>query len=461
METLDVLGIYLLGFKCEQITWDSINAVICTGGKNRRRIVFVEDAAPAEQEDSHLNNVIRLLDAPEVITQDNSVIIRYGENEFVHEMPALISCMLEPCERYAVALSPSALKVFSAYNDETILEMTPADGKKWCRFHINWRGDFFVALQTDGSIWLGDAIKQSLTMLHKGNAEMTASAFGAEKYIILGDQRGNITVYDFVQKSVLLRTPRRPIEFTAVYPASDKVGFVALRTESATAFFSQSQEILSASPLPAAVRASCPGMQFSELLIACADNILYRVKLDDNSISKICKTPKAIDAITCNNDAIFVHYTDGSAASLEQNALTDIPWKSKKSPLSLAISENGKTFCALFSDHVDIIDRNAKKEVRRIDIKGGVQLICGKEKTANQLIVLMADLRILSIDMRSGEISELNRIDLDYGRILSVAPAAKSFAFVPQFRKIFHRPQSHDGRNTDLRRFKLRRRRLL
>lgn len=430
LETLDVLGIYLLGFRCEDIGWDGINAVVCRCRGHERRIVFSDESKEISSTEMPLGNVIRLLDAPEVMRDGDSVIIHYGDNEFVHAIPGLLRCELEPCERYVVALSTNKVQVFSAFEDEELLEMISPEGHHWCNLHISWRGDFFLAISDDGGIWIGDAIKKTSSCLLRGNTELTASGFGGEKYAIYGDNRGNITVFDIEQRTLLLRTPRRPVDFNAVYPASDKVGFVALRSESATAFFSQSREILSASPLPAPVRASCPGMQFSELIVACTDNILYRIKLDDNSISKVCRVNREIDAIACNNDAIFMHFVDGSSASFENNVLSEHPWISKRCPISLALSDNSKTVVALFADHLDIIERSGKKETRRVDIKGAVQLICGKEKSANQILVMMADLRIVNVDMRTGDCSELNRLDIEYGRVVSVAPAAKSFTYV-------------------------------
>lgn len=432
IETLDILGIYLLDFECGKLIWDATDAVVCQGQNAERRIEFMEleeSAAKCGIDSDASGNVIRLLGAPEFEHEGDILKILYGGDVFEHQIPGLFQVEMDPCERYIVALSPQAASVFSVFDGSLIMEQKASDNHRWCAAHIYWRGDFFTILEDDGAIWQGYPANQKIECVLKGNAPVTAWDLSGKSLIIYGDCRGNLTIFDLEQRTLCLRTPRRPRDFCAVYPSPEKVGFVALRTESATAFFSHSQEILSAAPLPGSVRASCAGTLFSEVIAACSDGSIYRLKLDENAISKICTFDRPVDVMASSSNCLLVHYEDGGLAINSGKTLELLDWHVDGCK-ALAVSENGKSFACLLSDHIEIFDRTGKTDIRRIEIQDAVQIAFGKDKTANQLLAFMKDLRVISIDLRTGECSELNRLDLEHGRIISVAPAAKSYVFV-------------------------------
>ncbi|MBQ9395054.1 MAG: WD40 repeat domain-containing protein [Proteobacteria bacterium] len=433
LETLDILGIFLLEFRCESITWEESSVIVCHGQGQERRIEFLEGDAQetVETQPAFRGGVIRLLDSPEVTEGPDFIEIHYSDYIFKHDVPGIISQSMDPCERYVAVHCPDIIRIFSCYEDEELVTLAPESGKTWINMWINKRGDAVICLQSNGAICLVNAVKKEIKWVKKGDTVVVkASSFSGEHYLIYGDERGNLTVFDVVSRSILLRTPRCPIEFSAVFPTADKVGFVGLRTESATAFFAHSKEILSASPLPASLSVACSGTAFSEIIAACTDNCVYRLCLADNSISKVCKTSVAVDAIGSTKDVVFVHLEDGSAGVCEFNNLAMLKWKCEETPLSLAVSDNGKTLAALFPDRVVILDRAEKKGAQTYKLSGGVQIACGREKSANQLLVFMNDLRVISLDMRTGEQTELNKLAIEHGRVLSTAPAAKSMMYV-------------------------------
>ena len=430
LETLDILGIFLIEFSCESITWEGSSIIVCHGEGQERRIAFLEGDAQdsVDSQPIYRGGVIRLLGSPEVTQGPDFIEIHYSDNVFKHVIPGIINQVMDPCERYVVVHCADIIRIFSCYEDEELVTLAPESGKSWNNMWINKRGDGVICLQSNGAICIVDAIKKKIQWVRKGDTNVTASSFSGDHYVIYGDDRGNLTVFDIVSRTILLRTPRCPIEFSAVFPTADKIGFVGLRTESATAFFAHSKEILSASPLPASLSAACSGTAFSEIIAACTDNCIYRICLADNSISKVCKTPVDVDAIGCTKDVVFMHLKDGTFA-VNDSKLTALSWKCDETPLCLAVSDNGKTLAVLLRDRIVILDRTEKKSERIVKLSGGVQIACGREKSTNQLLVFMNDLRIISVDMRSGEQTELNKLDIEHARVLSTAPAAKSMMY--------------------------------
>lgn len=432
LETLDILGIFLLDFSCESIVWKGSSVVICQGEGRERLIEFLdgEHHESIEPQSSFLGQEIRLLDSPEVTEGPDFIEIHYLEHSFKHQIPGKIRHEMDPCERFVAVHCADCIHILNCYENEELAALAPESGKSWQNMWISMRGEAVICLQNDGRICIVDAVKKDMKWILKGDAVVTASSFSGSHYVIYGDNRGNLTIFDIISRSILLRTPRCPIEFTAVFPTADRIGFVGLRSESATAFFAHSKEILSASPLPAPVSAACSGTVFSEIIAACKDHGVYRLCLADNSISKLGKTSSFVDVVGCTKDVVFMHMEDGTTAFFEFNRLTTLSWKCSEKPLSLAVSDNGKTFALLFRDRVVILDRAEKKSEQVIKLNGGVQIACGREKSANQLLVFMNDLRIISVDMRSGEQSELNKLAIEHARVLSTAPAPKSMMYV-------------------------------
>lgn len=431
LETLDVLGTYLLEFDCTALEWDASDALVCTGTNEKRLITFLENGENAKSEalDDFSGRIIRLLGAPEAEAEGDVLRIHYQDNVFEHVVPGLIHYQMDPCERYVIAHAPNRITVFSAFDDSEIMRLDAVAGHVWCGMHLSSRGDACTVLADDGAIWWIDPIKKSSQCLMAGKTHVCASDFGGDRWVLYGDNRGNLTIYDMQEKTLVLRTPRRAREFCAMYPASEKSGFVALRSESATAFFSHSQEILSAAPLPGAWRASCAGSLFSEVIVACSDHVIYRLKLDENTITRCTRVDKEVDALACTWSNLLIHHTDGNMSFHDGNKMLAMDWLVPEKPLAMAISENGKNLAVLTSNGIEIRDRAGKLN-QNIQISGVGQMIFGKEKSANQLLLFMHDLRIMTMDIRTCEITELNRLSIEHARLVSVASCAKSYCSV-------------------------------
>ncbi len=431
-ETLEVLGIYDLSFQCSRITWNN-QAVICSGNGQERTIEFNDDDFLVDNQTplpDVSNNVIRLLDAPEASREGDTLIITSGSQSFEHTIPQLISFTLDPCERYVITISPDAVQVFSAFENKCLMTLDAPNSHKWCGMHLNWRGDFATILLDNGQIWNCDPVRLKSECVHNDNSSVTAFDFSHDNHLVYGNPNGVLTIFDIPSRAVLFRTPRKPIAFNAVFPTPEKVGFMALRPESATAFFSHSKEILSASPLPAKLLCACPGTLFSELLCACTDNAVYRLKLDDNTITKVCSTSKQTVMMTASGASLLLLYADGSADFFDGKSLSPIHWNAPQIPCAIALSDNAKTFAAAWNDHVEIIDRTAKSDPRHITVNAPEQIAFGREKSANSLLVFTRDAAVHVFDIRSGECTISQPLCLPTGRILSVAPAAKSYIHI-------------------------------
>ncbi|MBO4349876.1 MAG: WD40 repeat domain-containing protein [Proteobacteria bacterium] len=431
VETLDILGIYKLNFVCKSIEWTSLGEITFIGEDVQRVVSFTENCDHHAQHDEPLAGyVIRLLTSPEVSREGDIIRILYNEETFEHELPGLIGYELDPCERFVIALTTDKIIVLNTYADEVMQDLAAPQEHHWIASKCSSRGDFVTAVLDDGTVWQLNPIKHTQACIHKGNERITSCCYGQTKLILMGDDRGSVAIFDIETRSILLRTPRQPRNFEAVYPSPDKVGLVALRTESATAYLCQSQEILSSAPLPAAHVASCPGMMTSEVIVACADNAIYRIKLDDNTILKLCVLKKSVKSIACHGEMIFIHFEDGTSGICIGKNFSDCAWKSEETALSLAISDDEKMVALLFENHLEWFAVDDPQKCRKIELHGAAQIAFGKEKSADTIFVFMQDFRVLTINSSTEEQKELNRLAIEHGRILSTAPAAKSFVYV-------------------------------
>ena len=435
LETLDILGTYLLDFVCTELEWDNLNAVICRGNGHERRIELPESEAPADVlPPIDPSRVIRLIGAPEAAFENDTVTVSYNDETYTHELPGLLGGQMDPCERFAVGFSPEVILAVSVFNDDELMRI-PCEGfpqNSWRAMRISDRGAFFVGVSSNGSIWKFDALKNTNKCLLKGATEVTSIGFGGDRYIIYGNTSGNITIYDLEDDCVLLRTPRSPRHFDAVYPSPEKIGFIALRPESATAFFGYSQEILSASPLPGACLASCPGSVFSEVFVACSDRAVYRLKLDENDIAKVCSVAEddTVDAMGASGSLLLIHYASGRIALHNAVRFLDVAFENTATPRAVSVSESAKIAALLIGDQIRVLDLSGKTPARTFDAPNVAQIILGKEKTAGSLMLFRRDLSIAALDLATGTITEISTIDAPNARVISIAPAAKAFVFV-------------------------------
>lgn len=430
LETLDVLGIYRIPFECRSISWESTNAIVCRSEHDVRRIELnqdAEDVVAAERDVS--DNVIRLIGEPEAERDGDHLVIRCGEMRFEHEISGLLDFAMDPCERYVAVVSQSAILAFDTYHDDCLLRLDAPNEHAWCGLHMFCRGSYFTALLDDGSVYQFDAIEKKSTCLYRISDRVTAWDFSRNELLIYGNERGILTIYDIANRALLLRTPRAPIAFSAVFPSPEKTGFVALRKESATAFLNQSQEILSASPLPSPLCVACAGSRYAEVLAACADHGVYRLKLDENTIQKLGVLHGDVDVMTASGENVVLHEKSGQFAFLDGAKFTPIDVH-LENVRALALSENGKNIAALTDTGIDVFERTGKQAARHFDVTQVAQMTFGKDKTAQTIVLFHRDLTLSAVEIQTGEKRELGRLCLENGVVLSVAPAAKSFVFV-------------------------------
>ena len=435
IETRDILGSYLMDFTCTNITWENLDDIICSGEGHQRKIMFMPDDDPIQlpqlpQIDP--SRIIRLLGAPEYTRSKDSFTVTYNDHSYTYDMQDLIKVDMDPCERYVVAVSQKTLLVVSAFeNEEIIRHELKAENTQWLDFSISPKGDVFTAISDDGTIWFGDPIRKSFSAIFSEMAKITAHDFAGNTLAIMGNSLGIITLYHISERRIILRTPRLPKRFSAVYPSPQNIGFIALRPESASAFLGYSKEILSAAPLPAAYQASCPGNGFAEVIVACEDNIIYRLNLDSNEISKITKFPhnKIID-LACAGQNLLICSDNHQYDLHNGEKIISLPEIPIESPTTMAVSENGKMIAVANHSNLYCSHISGKNEPHQVEMADIEQIAFGKDKTANILFIFKSDLTIQTLNTKTGEIQDLNRLIIDFGHIISVAPAAKNYLFV-------------------------------
>lgn len=431
LNTLEVLGIFLNDFVCTQISWDGSHAITCKNGNASRTIAIsdISDIPPASQPIN--NTFIPLLGSPELDVQKNAFDIEFRDEKHHHPMPKLVRAQLDPCERYVIAFSPKQCLLAYVDTDDVALEVSAPENSVWLDFHIIAPGNDIVLLADNGDVFHIDPLKGKCKQTAKGKRRITSYDFGDDRHLLLGTMNGNIDCYDIDAQRVVLSTPRKPFGFNACFPSPDKVGFLALRPESATAFLENSHEILTAAPLPAPLECACPGTAYTELVAACTDHHIYRLKLDENSIVKYAATTDSVDAVAATANAVVYHETAGKFTIATANKTTTLDVSAPMPPIALALCENNTTFAALFENTLEIhtLTRTAKSASRKIPTQNAAAIAFGKEKS-NVLYILMKDLRIQTLNLKNDELSELTRLPCEHAHILSVAPAAKSSLFV-------------------------------
>lgn len=429
LETLDILGIYLLSDAQAELEWDGTQALVCKMGSGERRIEFAdEEKVPEAPKDDISSRIIPLIGLPEAKTEGDLVRITYLGDTFEHEVPGLIEMRMEPCERYIAARSDKSIRLLSLYEDKAFASMDAPEGHKWLGIGFSFRGDFVFALCDNGSVYACETLKGKESCLLSLNMQVTSHAFGGQKYVIFGNSLGNIVIYDLEERALVLQTPRAPHGFSHLFPTPEKVGFMALRPESATAFFSQSQEILSSSPLPAPCTTACAGACFSEMIVACEDGAVYRIRLDDGSLAKLFVSPQSVVKLAVSGSNVLMADVAGDLY-LYDASLKKIDC-SHADVRDLALSEDSSCFAVLGERCVEIFSRKGGDAQARVDLSDVAAIAFGKDKTAGSLFVFTKDLKIRAIDCKTGEMRELAPLGIENARIISVAPAAKSFVFV-------------------------------
>ncbi|MCL2325573.1 MAG: WD40 domain-containing protein [Proteobacteria bacterium] len=434
LDTLDILGSYRLSFVPDSLSWISAHRIRCQNHTAAEDIVLADDDPAEVPAPSPSNTFIPLLDAPQISSEGNTLHIARGDDVYCHVLDGLQRVEMEACERYVVALSPKRILV-CATNSESVMFSIPApEGDSWRHFFLTSRGDRVLIISTLGAVWAFDPMREPPAVVFQNAAAATAETLSDNGILALGDNNGNLTFLNTVSGAVIMRTPRYPKGFVAAYPSPEKVGFVALREESASAFLGASQEILSAAPLPATLTAACAGMRYSEVIIACTDGFIYRLKLDTNDIVKLCAVPCHVEAMTYSAGGLLFRSLDGQYYCFDGSNVAPLAISTSPVPTAMAINASGTRAACLCDTMLEIWDlRKSCTMISRIPIAGGRLVTLGKEKSSEFALVISDSREIWRVSLEGDaapqRMAALDDPDLANAKLVSLAPATKSYVY--------------------------------
>ena len=432
IENLDVVGSYRIGFVADQLKWLGDSVLECSAGDLRYQVSFEIEKVDesVERGIASRSGYIPLLGAPEYTYDDEKVTVLRGDSVYEHPFDALVQIGMESCERYVVALSQKLVEIYGTSSDETLCSLPCAESDAWRHFFLDEYGSY-VMLISERSVWMFDPIREQPRRIVELPVNVTAQDFSKKGLLALGDVHGNITIVSSAEQAVILRTPRYARSFSAFFPSPDKAGLIAIRDESVSAFMGVSQEILSSAPLPASLCASCAGSSYTECVVACDDDNVYRLKLDTNDITRIAHVPEHLVHIHCVADAFVaasadnVYFYDGARFKKLDAAADGIR--------ALSLNEKNKFAAMLYDSKIELWSVNNNKLLKSYNIDGVELVAFGKDKTADTLFAFNNKLEILTAASSDDALSKLNVIEdenLKNARLISVASAAKSFLFV-------------------------------
>ena len=435
LETLDVIGSFRIGFVAHKLEWESSLALVCSDDTHEYRIQFEQESdEETDAADASFSTMgyIPLLDAPSFAVEEGSVVVRRGENEYVHELPGEIQAVMDTCERYVMAWIPKLVEVYDTASDKTFVSLHAEEGDAWRHVYQTRYGEYILAV-SEKKVWQFNPVKDKAVCTATFSTQITADAFDSTGILALGDCNGNIAIYSGAEKSIIFKTPRFARSFISLFPSPEKAGLIAFRDESVTAFMGASQEILSSSPLPAVLTAACAGACYTEVLIACEDRIIYRLNLNNNSIVRICETKNIIDGFAAAGDNLVLHAKDGTLSFFDGAVERPLSLACDTPVRAIAINETATLAAVALDSKLHIWDLRKDVSVQEYEISDVSAISFGKDKTADSVLVFLADHRIMLGSASADALTLLNRFEdaaLEYSRILSVAPAAKSFVFV-------------------------------
>ncbi len=431
LDTLDVVGAFRIGFVANALTWNGIRSLNCTDGTNEHVIEFVDeqdenDTAPAQN--TFLGGYIPLIGAPEFSFNDKSVTLTRGDDQFEHDFEQAKKVEMEACERYVVAMNKTRVEIYDTSSENVKASLPLEADDEWVDFYLPKFGDF-AALASQKTLWIFDPVREEPTCIAKHNARVTAFTHDSDASIALGDENGNITIYDAKQRVQRLRTPRFARSFAAIFPSPEKTGFIALRDESVTAFMGASQEILSSSPLPAPYAAACAGACYTEIIVACKDSAIYRLKLDTNDITRICLADQPVRCLAAAGECLVLHTDDDQFRFYDSSTLRKIT-PSVKTPKAIALNETATLAAFLDDEHLTLWNVRTDTLAKQFDLKNGDVIAFGKDKSADSVYVITHDRQVLLANIDSlNDLSVFEDPALANARVISVAPAAKSFLY--------------------------------
>ena len=435
LETLDVIGSYRIGFVADKLVWESSYALTCSHGDNLYRVQF-ENVEEIEEDEQRVTQptygYIPLLDAPTCSFEKNGVTVTRGENIYHHELEGVLQASMDVCERYVMACSPKLVQLYDTSSDNTLVSMTADENDTWRHIYQAKYGEYIIVI-SEKQIWQFDPVKGKPDCVANFNAAISADAFDQIAGVALGDINGNIAIYSPIERCIVFKTPRFARSFVSLLPSPEKAGLVAFREESVTAFLGASQEILSSSPLPSVLTAACAGTCYSEALVACLDGMIYRLKLNSNDIVRVCKTNKITTCMAAAGDNLVLYHDDGSLSFFDSAVERALSIQCDAPVRALAINETATLAAIVCNQTLYLWELRKDQCVRTYDVCDVVAVAFGKDKTADSVFAFMADHTIMAGGASVATLSVLNRFEdaaLEHSKIISVAPAAKSFLFV-------------------------------
>ena len=434
LETLDVIGSYRIGFVAEKLVWEAAFTLACSTGERVYRIAFEHesDGVVSDSAAPPSMGYIPLLDAPSFGVEGDRITVTRGESTFVHTLADVCQAAMDVCERYVMAWSPKLAEIYDTSSDKTLVSINLEADDAWRHIYQAKYGASILAL-SEKQILQFDPIREKPVCMANFTARITADTFDLSGLLALGDANGNIAVYSALEKSIIFKTPRFARSFVHLLPSPEKNGLIAFREESVTAFMGASQEILSSSPLPSGFRAACAGACYTEVFVACEDQIVYRLNLNTNGIVRVCSSKHAIDMLAAAGDNLVLHSPDGALSFFDGAVERALSLQCSTPVHALAINETATLAAIAEAEKLHVWDLRKNVLVRTYDVSGLETLAFGKDKTADAVLVFLSDHTILSGGPSAAALSELNRFEdpvLEHARIISVAPAAKSFVFV-------------------------------
>lgn len=444
VDTLDILINRFLGFACHKIDWIENHTLKCTGNE---KISLVE--LPYENDGGEAYNlspepdasrIIRLLGSPEAVCDDNILRVSYQEQTFEYGIPALQEAVIEPCERYVVARSPQKLVVASAFEQNILISVDAPKNFTWLGFKIDKRGDNVFALCNDGSIWLINANARSASQIHRLHTEIRTFDFGDDTLLLVGDVLGCLAIFDLRSHTLMLKTPRECLNFISAIPSPEKLGFIALRPNSATAYLTPSHEILSAAPLPSAAVSACAGQRYSEILVACEDSAVYRMKLDENTITKLFITTDPAKSLACAGNAVAFITKNGQLGA-NIGSRTVFRGEAAPSAKTLAINEDASRIIILHDSKIEILtlSPDSRPKISKIDADSpSLAIFCAKDK--NRAYILSQNMTLCALDTDACTLLPISDPLPECAFPISLAPASANSFFA-----LFKDTNGHDA----------------
>jgi len=374
-----------------------------------------------------------LIDSLSAEKTESGLRISIGEEQWEHELADLFDYCIDPIERFVALASPNLVEIIDCQSRASIVTFPAQDASPWKGIWLSSHGDLLLAFSQNGKVFAFDPMRPKPTLLVEIIDGFASFTVYQDHLLALANKLGNILIYDLRKRAIAFKTARKLPGFKYMFPSPQKLGFIALREESVSAYLFSSQEIQPASPLPSPVACACAGELYVEIIAAFYDNKVYRLKLDSNDIEVLSSFPETPRIIAYAGDMLIAYaenmgfvFFDG-----EQNIKLKIEAKTQAS--ALALHEKGRYFASYHDNQRLAIYRIAEHEIiADIAVERASALVFGRGKSANSLFILDQDLLVWKYDTESHEISVFQNLSecVPNGIAITMSIAERGFAHV-------------------------------